>query len=113
MNSVKISENARIYIPEVKEDSVSCTYNGKVGCACGCLGKYSYTEIDRKLEGIRRGYEISNDKIRPKSIHSTIKKINEGLRGEFEIDVLIVDPEFVSIDVNGRTYSAYMRKNHV
>ena len=107
MNSVKIAEGGRIYIPEIKEEKVTHTYNGKVGCACGCLGKYSYKQEGREEQSKRRGYEVSDDEIRPKSICATVKKINAALRGEFEVDVLIVDEEFVAIDVAGRSYTAY------
>ena len=31
-------------MPVLKIDQIQCTYSGKTGCMCGCLGQYRYTK---------------------------------------------------------------------
>jgi len=88
---------------EIKIDRVAKTYNGKAHtCCCGCAGKYAYTEEAAKTAG----YEV---KVSPVSIKNTVNKINAAIRGELPVDSFLTDETFVSIDVNGRMYTAYFK----
>jgi len=48
------------------------TYNGKIGCMCGCLGKYSYTQDGATNFG--PGYDVS-DFVNERSVRIMAKKI--------------------------------------
>jgi hypothetical protein len=39
-------------------DKIVKTYSGRIGCMCGCLGKYNYTADGAKNFG--PGYDVSN-----------------------------------------------------
>jgi hypothetical protein len=47
-------------------------YNGKMGCMCGCNGKYSYTEDGAKNFG--PGYDVT-DSINERSVKIIAKKV--------------------------------------
>ena len=48
------------------------TYNGKIGCMCGCLGKYSYTQDGATNHG--PGYDVQ-DSVNERSVRIMAKKI--------------------------------------
>ena len=48
------------------------TYNGKIGCMCGCLGKYSYTADGATNHG--PGYDVQ-DSVNERSVRIMAKKI--------------------------------------
>ena len=47
-------------------------YNGKFGCMCGCLGKYSYTEDGARNFG--PGYNV-DDSVNERSVRIIAKKV--------------------------------------
>ena len=47
-------------------------YSGKIGCMCGCLGKYSYTEDGAKNFG--PGYDVT-DSVNERSVRIIAKKV--------------------------------------
>lgn len=101
MNTIKFNEGATVSIDEVELEKAVKTYNGKAGrCCCGCAGKYAYTEEGAKAAS----YEVD---VKPRSVKATVNKINAAIRGEFAIDMLITDKNFVSIEVNERMYTVY------
>ena len=48
------------------------TYSGKIGCMCGCLGKYSYTADGAKNYG--PGYNVDNS-VNERSVKIIAKKV--------------------------------------
>ena len=48
------------------------TYNGKMGCMCGCLGKYSYTQDGATNHG--PGYNVQ-DSVNERSVKIIAKKV--------------------------------------
>ena len=48
------------------------TYNGKIGCMCGCLGKYSYTADGAENHG--PGYDVQNS-VNERSVKIIAKKV--------------------------------------
>jgi hypothetical protein len=48
------------------------TYSGKIGCMCGCLGKYSYTQDGAEKHG--PGYDVS-DSVNERSVKIIAKKV--------------------------------------
>ena len=47
-------------------------YNGRIGCMCGCLGKYSYTEDGAKNFG--PGYDVT-DSVNERSVRIIAKRV--------------------------------------
>ena len=64
------------------------TYNGKIGCMCGCLGKYSYTADGAKNHG--PGYDVT-DSINERSVRIMAKKILANPNVVFENDYAFVE----------------------
>jgi hypothetical protein len=47
-------------------------YNGKIGCMCGCKGKYSYTAEGAENHG--PGYDVT-DKVNERSVRIIANKV--------------------------------------
>jgi len=45
-------------------DKIVKTYSGKIGCMCGCLGKYNYTEDGAKNFGPGYPVDVSERGVR-------------------------------------------------
>ena len=56
----------------VNISNIAKVYNGKMGCMCGCNGKYSYTEDGAKNFG--PGYDVM-DSINERSVKIIAKKV--------------------------------------
>ena len=56
-------------------------YNGKVGCMCGCLGKYSYTADGAVNHS--PGYNV-DDSVNERSVKIIAKKVLSNPNVEFE-----------------------------
>jgi len=63
-------------------------YNGRIGCMCGCLGKYSYTADGAKNHG--PGYDVT-DSINERSVRIMAKKILANPNVVFENDYAFVE----------------------
>jgi len=63
-------------------------YNGKIGCMCGCLGKYSYTADGAENYG--PGYDVA-DKVNERSVRIITKKILANPNVKFEDDYAFVE----------------------
>jgi hypothetical protein len=64
------------------------TYSGKVGCMCGCLGKYSYTADGAANYG--PGYDVSNS-VNERSVKIIAKKVLSNPNVKFEGDYAFVE----------------------
>ena len=64
---------------EIDPAIVEAAYSGKLGCACGCRGKYSYASAFAKQAGKRRGYDVSPDEISDRSIVVMTRKFNKAI----------------------------------
>lgn len=53
-------------------DNIAKVYNGKIGCMCGCQGKYSYTKDGAENYG--PGYDVT-DSINERSVKIIAKKV--------------------------------------
>jgi len=78
------------------------TYNGKIGCMCGCLGKYSYTADGAKNHG--PGYDVT-DSINERSVRIMAKKILANPRVVFENDYAFVEDR-----VSNRMQAIYFKE---
>lgn len=52
--------------------NIAKVYNGRIGCMCGCNGKYSYTEDGAKNFG--PGYNV-DDMVNERSVKIIAKKV--------------------------------------
>jgi hypothetical protein len=64
------------------------TYSGKIGCMCGCLGKYSYTADGAANHG--PGYDVSNS-VNERSVKIIAKKVLSNPNVKFEGDYAFVE----------------------
>jgi hypothetical protein len=55
--------------------NVTRVYNGKIGCMCGCNGKYSTNPAYREHVGTERGYPVSDDEVSERSVKIIAKKV--------------------------------------
>ena len=64
------------------------TYNGKIGCMCGCLGKYSYTADGAENHG--PGYDVQ-DFVNERSVRIMAKKILANPNVQLEGNIAYVE----------------------
>ena len=63
-------------------------YNGKIGCMCGCLGKYSYTEDGARNFG--PGYNV-DDSVNERSVRIIAKKVLANPNVEWQDNMAYVE----------------------
>jgi hypothetical protein len=64
------------------------TYNGKIGCMCGCLGKYSYTQDGATNHG--PGYNVQ-DSVNERSVKIIAKKVLTNPNVQWDGDIAYVE----------------------
>jgi hypothetical protein len=64
------------------------TYSGKVGCMCGCLGKYSYTADGATNHG--PGYDVQNS-VNERSVKIIAKKVLTNPNVQWDGDIAYVE----------------------
>ena len=69
-------------------DKIVKTYSGRIGCMCGCLGKYSYTADGAKNHG--PGYDVS-DSISERSVRIIAKKVLADPNVQYEGNIAFVE----------------------
>jgi hypothetical protein len=69
-------------------DKIVKVYNGKIGCMCGCLGKYSYTADGATNYG--PGYDVT-DSVNERSVRIIAKKVLSNPNVEYEGEYAFVE----------------------
>lgn len=69
-------------------DKIVKTYSGRIGCMCGCLGKYNYTEDGARNYG--PGYDVT-DKINERGVRIIAKKVLANPRVQYEDNYAFVE----------------------
>jgi hypothetical protein len=69
-------------------DKIVKVYNGRIGCMCGCLGKYSYTADGATNYG--PGYDVQ-DSVNERSVRIIAKKVLSNPNVEFEGEYAFVE----------------------
>lgn len=69
-------------------DKIVKTYSGKIGCMCGCLGKYNYTEDGAKNFG--PGYDVS-DSVSERGVRIIAKKVLSNPNAQWEDNMVYVE----------------------
>lgn len=103
-------------------ENVRMSYNGRVGCACGCRGKYTLPRHDVDNENTFPVYEVSD-----RSVRIALNKVNKAIEeyasqarktGEKTYEYYGLDRDanrvwfcysdsFVAIDVGNRSTTIY------
>jgi hypothetical protein len=69
-------------------DKIVKTYSGKIGCMCGCKGKYSYTADGAKNHG--PGYNVE-DSVSERSVRIIAKKVLANPNATWEDNMVFVE----------------------
>jgi len=69
-------------------DKIVKVYNGRMGCMCGCKGKYSYTADGATNHG--PGYDVS-DNINERSVRIITKKVLSNPNVKWEDNIAFVE----------------------
>jgi len=69
-------------------DKIVKTYSGKIGCMCGCLGKYNYTEDGAKNFG--PGYNV-DDMVSERGVRIIAKKVLSNPNVQYEDNYAFVE----------------------
>jgi hypothetical protein len=69
-------------------DNIVKVYNGRIGCMCGCKGKYSYT-VKGAVEN-SPGYDVT-DSVNERSVRIIAKKILANPNVKFESNYAFVE----------------------
>jgi hypothetical protein len=64
------------------------TYSGKIGCMCGCNGKYSYTADGAANHG--PGYDVT-DSVNERSVKIIAKKVLSSEKCQYEGNIAFVE----------------------
>ena len=72
-------------------DRVTRVYNGKIGCMCGCNGKYSTNPAHQEAVGKWRGYPVSDDECSERSVKIITKKVMMNPNKVFEENFVYVE----------------------
>ena len=72
-------------------ENVTRVYNGKIGCMCGCGGKYSTNPAYKEEVGKWRGYPVSDDECSERSVKIITKKVMMNPNKVFEDNYVYVE----------------------
>ena len=69
-------------------DKIVKTYSGKMGCMCGCRGKYNYTQDGAKNFG--PGYDVT-DSVNERGVRIIAKKVLANPNVQWEDNMAFVE----------------------
>ena len=67
---------------------ITKVYNGRIGCMCGCLGKYSYTAEGAAKDG--PGYDVT-ESVNERSVRIIAKKVLANPNVQYEGNYAFVE----------------------
>jgi hypothetical protein len=70
---------------------ITRVYNGKIGCMCGCLGKYSTNPAYKEYVGKERGYPVDDEDCNIRSVKIIAKKVLSNPNAVREGDYVFVE----------------------
>ena len=96
----------------IEFNKVFKSYNGKTGCMCGCVGKYSLPEHTALAEDhAASGWESTDESnVSNRRVRIAVNKLNRSL--DFSHPVVMKMAEhgiFWNIDETGRNTTVYMK----
>lgn len=54
--------------------NIMLVYSGKIGCCCGCIGKYTYSKNGQKIDTLR-GKQIADEDVSDRSVRIIAKRV--------------------------------------
>jgi len=85
----------------VNISNITKVYNGKIGCMCGCNGKYSYTAHGAVNDN--PGYDVSNS-INERSVKIIAGKVLRNSNTDLS------DPGYAVLEQNGRISVVFFKE---
>lgn len=82
---------------------VTRVYNGKIGCMCGCRGKYSTNPAYKEQVSKERGYPVGDDECSERSVRIIARKVLSNPNNVYE-------DNYVFVEQNGRIQVVYFSK---
>lgn len=86
---------------------VKSVYSGRKGCACGCLGKYSYASEHKAL---RPSYYTGDAGVSDRSVKIIANRVEKLLRDGGSVKHVMVaeNHEWIAVDLHhDKTYTLY------
>ena len=75
----------------VNINGITRVYNGKIGCMCGCGGKYSTNPAYKEEVGKWRGYPVSDDECSERSVKIIAKKVLSNPNAQYQDNMVFVE----------------------
>lgn len=107
---------------QVKFEDVFQSYNGKVGCMCGCLGRYTiptHTSIEEANKDV--GYNgYSEEDVSNRRVKIAVNKVNKALamseEERAEAGIELITPregsnfrKYIGVDQGDRSTTVYLK----
>ena len=79
---------------------ITRVYNGKIGCMCGCNGKYTTNPAYQEDVSMERGYPVTSDECNPRIVKIIAGKVLRNPNAKRE-------DNYVFVEQNGRILVAW------
>jgi hypothetical protein len=83
--------------------NITRVYSGKIGCMCGCNGKYTTNPAYKEQVSKERGYPVSDDECNTRSVKIIAGKVLRNSNAQAEGNYMFVEQ-------NGRISVVYFAK---
>ena len=80
----------------VNINGITRVYNGKIGCMCGCNGKYSTNPAYKEEVGKWRGYPVSDDECSERSVKIIAKKVLSNPNAQYQDNMVFVEDKIAN-----------------
>lgn len=102
-----MSNNTKEVLQKITADDVLKVYSGKLGCMCGCLGRYYVTAERREEAGKRRGYTYEDRDVSRKMVNRVLRLLQADERTTIEDGYIVCIPHKLLKD-GERSYVVYL-----
>lgn len=105
INGIEISrEQAADFVASLQPNQILWVYSGRIGCACGCRGKYRYNPDPSLLLEIceEHGDEPGRCNFSSRSVSIVLKKLKGNPNTRVQDGYIV----YLDDEVTGRSYSA-------
>jgi len=102
-----MSNNTKEALQKITTDDVLKVYSGKLGCMCGCLGRYYVTAERREEAGKRRGYTYEDRDVNRKMVNKVLRLLQADERTSIEDSYIVCIPHKL-LNPGERSYVVYL-----
>lgn len=85
---------------QIDPDKVIKVYSGKLGCMCGCKGKWTYSSKYREFGAAQRGYPVLDEDVNDRTVKIIVGKLNRNADTKWDDGIAYYDSDT-------RTLAAY------